>query len=112
MRSHEEDVAELIIEAAARGVRAFRIEIVGVGLLAALWVVTDRAHGSMAAWSAIAIVIAVVVAVGFVPNREALAVAPGQLQRRPMVGARPPCLLDVDPGLPVALRLDVQERVS
>ncbi|CAN5400748.1 hypothetical protein BH24ACT7_BH24ACT7_05270 [soil metagenome] len=71
MRSYEEDVAEVIIEAAARAVWALRIEIVTVGFLTALWLITDRAHGSTAAWSAVATVIAVVVVIGPIRRRTA-----------------------------------------
>jgi len=101
VRSHEEDVAEVIIEAAARDVWAFRIEIVSVGLLAALWVVTDRARGSMAAWSAIAIVIAVVVAVGPIRRRTARVFRHARVRRqwgRAVRAARIACLQEHIPS--------------
>jgi hypothetical protein len=63
MRSHEEDVAEEIIEAFLRVLWAFRVELTLTLIGAALWMATWHSLGKTEAWIAEAVAFALVLAV-------------------------------------------------
>ena len=63
MRSHEEDVAEAIIEAILRVVWAFRVELVLASTLGTLWILASYRLGDSSAWLAQMVVIALVLVI-------------------------------------------------
>jgi DNA segregation ATPase FtsK/SpoIIIE-like protein len=63
VRSHQEDVAEEIIEAFLRGLWAFRLELTLTLLSGGLWFVTRHSLGEAEAWIAEAVALALVLAV-------------------------------------------------
>ncbi|HDH26418.1 MAG TPA: hypothetical protein ENH00_09530, partial [Actinobacteria bacterium] len=63
MRSHEEDVAEAIIEAVFRSLWAFRVELILVGTFGGLGLLANHLLGTQGAWLAPAVVVALVLAV-------------------------------------------------
>ena len=54
MRSHEEDVAEAIIEAVFRSLWAFRVELILVGTFGGLGLLANHLLGAQGAWLALA----------------------------------------------------------
>jgi hypothetical protein len=68
VRSHEEDVAEEIIEAFLRALWAFRLELALALVGAALWLVTWHYHSETEAW--IAEVVAVILVLAVPPIRR------------------------------------------
>lgn len=63
MRSHEEDVAEEIIEAFLRALWSFRLELTLVAVGAGLWLLITHSIGETEAWIAEAVAAAVALAV-------------------------------------------------
>jgi DNA segregation ATPase FtsK/SpoIIIE-like protein len=63
MRSHEEDVAEEIIEAFLRALWSFRLELTLVAIGAVLWLLIARSIGEAEAWVIEGVAVAVVLAV-------------------------------------------------
>ncbi len=64
MRSPEEDVAEVIIEAVLRSLWSFRVELVFAGASGTLWFVASQRVGEVGAWLALSMLVLLVLAIG------------------------------------------------